>query len=137
MPRARHWLTKSLQKKTVDLVCVVPTDVGMKPTSPTNMMKNRAVRQEAAHKNAMRMITDESHECSSLMRSEGGGGQNVTPAGCLWRLMKIWRVMKIMENSWKFVRFHPAKLEFERPRMFPETAFCENNTRCNHQSQSE
>ena len=40
---------------------VVATDVEMKPMSPTNLIKNRAVRQEAAQKNAMR-IADESHE---------------------------------------------------------------------------
>ena len=40
---------------------VVATGVEMKAMSPTNMMSNRAVRQEAAQKNAMR-ITDESHE---------------------------------------------------------------------------
>ena len=52
---------KSLQKWTVDLVHVVATDVEMKPMSQTNFIRNRAVRQEAAQKNAMR-IADESHE---------------------------------------------------------------------------
>ena len=61
VPRARHWCTKSLQKKTVDLVHVVATDVEMKPMSPASVIKSRAVRQEAAQKNAMR-IADESHE---------------------------------------------------------------------------
>ena len=37
------------------------TDMEMKPVSPTNTMKNRAVRHETEQKNAMR-ITDESHE---------------------------------------------------------------------------
>ena len=52
MPRASHWHTKSLQKKTVDfLVLVVETDaVEMKLMSPASMMKNRAVRQEAEQK---------------------------------------------------------------------------------------
>ena len=60
VPTARHWHTKSLQKQAVDLVHVVATDVEMEAMSPSNMI-NRAVRQEAAQKNAMR-ITDESHE---------------------------------------------------------------------------
>ena len=61
VPRVRHQCTKSMQKKTVDLVHVVATDVEMKLVSPTNMMGNRAVRQEAAEKNAMK-ISEESHE---------------------------------------------------------------------------
>ena len=61
VPTARHWCTKSLQKQAVDLVHVVATDVEMKPMSQTNFIRNRAVRQEAAQKNAMR-IADESHE---------------------------------------------------------------------------
>ena len=71
VPTARHWHTKSSQKEAVDLVHVVATDVEMKPMSPTNMMKNRAVRQEAAQKNAMR-IADESHEfiLDEIMRRE-------------------------------------------------------------------
>ena len=71
VPTARHWHTKSLQKQTFDLVHVVATDVEMKPMSPMNMMKNRAVRQEAAQKNAMR-IADDSHEfiLDEIMRRE-------------------------------------------------------------------
>ena len=46
MPKARHWFTKSLQKKTFDLVHVVVTDVEMKPVSLTNMMKSRAVTRQ-------------------------------------------------------------------------------------------
>ena len=61
VPTARHWYTKSSEKKTVDLVHVVATDVEMEPMSPTNMMRNRAVRKEAAKMKAMR-ISDESHE---------------------------------------------------------------------------
>ena len=61
VPTARHWYTKSSEKETVDLVHVVATDVEMEPMSPTNMMRNRAVRKEAAEKKAMR-ISDESHE---------------------------------------------------------------------------
>ena len=61
VPGARHWFTKSKEKTTVDLVHVVATDVEMKEMSPQNVMRNTAVRQEAAQKNAMR-IADESHE---------------------------------------------------------------------------
>ena len=51
----------SSRKKTLDLAHVVATDVEMRPMSPRNMTKNRAARQEAAQKKAMR-IADESHE---------------------------------------------------------------------------
>ena len=64
---ARHRCTKSLEKQTVDLVHVVATDVEMKPMSPTNMMKNMAVKQEAAQK--MQRELQMSHMSSSLMRS--------------------------------------------------------------------
>ena len=50
VPNTRHWHTKSLRKQTVDWVRVLATDVGMKPTLPASMMKNRAVRQEAEQK---------------------------------------------------------------------------------------
>ena len=39
-----------MQKQAVDLVHVVATDVEMKAMSPSNMIKNRAVRQEAEQK---------------------------------------------------------------------------------------
>ena len=52
---------QSSDKKNVELVCVVATDVEMIPISPTNMIRNRAVRQEAAQKNAIK-ITQESHD---------------------------------------------------------------------------
>ena len=61
VPRARHWCTKSEQEATVDLVHVVAADVEMIPMSPTNMIKNRAVRQEAEKLKAMK-IAEESHE---------------------------------------------------------------------------
>ena len=43
------------------MVHVVATDVEMRAMSPTDMMKNRAVMQEAEQRKAMK-ITDESHE---------------------------------------------------------------------------
>ena len=71
VPGARHWCTKSLQEKTVDLVHVVATDVEMEDMSPQNVMRNTAVRKEAARKKAMR-IADESHEfiLDEIMRRE-------------------------------------------------------------------
>ena len=53
-----------MQKKTVDLVHVVTTDVEMKPMSPTSVMKSRAVRQEAEQKNSIKIACElhESHE---------------------------------------------------------------------------
>ena len=55
----------------MDLVHVVATDVEMKEMSPKNVMRNTAVRQEAAKKKAMR-IADESHEfiLDEIMRRE-------------------------------------------------------------------
>ena len=61
VPGARFWYTKSKNPVTVDMAYVVATDVEMKPISPTNMIKNRSIRREAAQKNALR-ITDESHD---------------------------------------------------------------------------
>ena len=58
---ARHWHTRSTEPKTVDLVCVVDTDVEMLPVSPSNMIKSGAVRKVATHKHPMR-ISDESHD---------------------------------------------------------------------------
>ena len=48
-------------------------------------------------------ITDESHEIilDEILRRERVGHN--PPAGHLWLLMKIQRVMKVMKSSWKFV----------------------------------
>ena len=61
VPGARFWYTRSTQKKTVDLVHVVSTDVELIPISPTNMIRNRAVRKAAAEKNAVK-IAEESYD---------------------------------------------------------------------------
>ena len=61
VPRARHWFAKSHNTVTLNLVCVVATDVEMKPMSPSNMVRNPSVRRDAARLGALR-ITDESHE---------------------------------------------------------------------------
>ena len=61
VPRAKCWFAKSHSACTLDLVCVVATDVEMKPMSPSNMVRNPSVRRDAARLGALR-ITDESHE---------------------------------------------------------------------------
>ena len=61
VPGARFWYTRSTQKITVHMVHVVSTDVELIPISPTNMIRNRAVRKAAAEKNAVK-IAEKSHD---------------------------------------------------------------------------
>ena len=60
-PGARCWHTRSMEPRTVDLVCAVDTDVEMLPMSAGNMIKSKGVRKAAAHKNPIR-ISDDSHD---------------------------------------------------------------------------
>ena len=61
VPRERHWCNKSTDETTLNVVCLVATDLQMHPISPTNMVRNLSVRRGAERLDALRLSND-SHD---------------------------------------------------------------------------